>query len=490
MRRIPLVRLDALAGYARQPLAQYQAEEVSWFELLPTAILGAVIRDRSDDDFGGLVFARDARLRYRCVNVTKFETTARKAEVVLRRAMEEAALAAPENHYQGDEKGDPVDFFAFTRSLEQLNPDFLQLARLEAYSPAREIIEVMMRWYDDTDGNFIEQFQTTGFDQRIWELYLFAVFTEMGYQLDRREVIPDFICSGLNEVIAVEAVTVGPTRRGREIVDPPRCTSPEEIQIYLRHYMPIKFGSALFSKLKKEYWKRPHVTGKPLVFAIEDFSSPASLVHSRSALECYVYGYQHDWSFDSNDILVITPKKLKTHTWGGKEINSGFFDLPGAENISAILFSNSGTIAKFNRMGILSDFGSKRVLLVREGTSVNSDPNAVEPRKFRHIVSAPNYSETWTEGLDVFHNPKAINPLNPELMLGAAHHFLQANGTVVSYTPDWHPIASTTAHFAPVDVESAVKRLTVKCANESLSIMEGLDRSGRGRSPTSTVRET
>jgi hypothetical protein len=35
-------------------------------------------------------------------------------------------------------------------------------------------------------------------------------------------------------------------------------------------------------------------------------------------------------------------------------------DLPDAENVSAVLFSNSGTIAKFNRVGALPGFGSSR----------------------------------------------------------------------------------------------------------------------------------
>ena len=169
MRRISLIRFDALAGYARQPLARVQAEEVSWFELASGDVVGTVIRDRTDNDYGGVVFARDAKLKFRSVNVTEFKPSIRRAEVALRRAMEKAALAPPEDHHQGDETGGAVDFFDFTRKAEQLSPDFVQLATLEAYSPARHIIEVMMRWYEDADGNFIEQFQTTGFDQRIWE---------------------------------------------------------------------------------------------------------------------------------------------------------------------------------------------------------------------------------------------------------------------------------------------------------------------------------
>jgi len=33
----------------------------------------------------------------------------------------------------------------------------------------------------------------------------------------------------------------------------------------------------------------------------------------------------------------------------------------------------------------------------------------------------PNYKEAWIEGMDVFHNPRALHPLNPDLLPGAAH---------------------------------------------------------------------
>ena len=51
----------------------------------------------------------------------------------------------------------------------------------------------MMRWYDDADGNLVEQFQTTGFDARMWELYLFAVLTEANVVVARPHAAPDFL---------------------------------------------------------------------------------------------------------------------------------------------------------------------------------------------------------------------------------------------------------------------------------------------------------
>lgn len=438
-------------------MARAQAEELSWFEHADSRVFGTLIRDRTDNDFGGVVFAQDKRLRLRATDVTGFDPIRRRAQVSLRRAMEQAALAAPEEHHKGDEKGQPIDFFAISRSREDLNPSFLSLSEQEAYISAREIITPMMRWYDDPDGNFVEQFQTTGFDQRIWELYLFSAFTEMGYVLDRRQPVPDFMLEGPFGTLAIEAVTVGPSRGG-SMPPPPALDTPEGIKIYLSQYMPIKFGSALYSKLGKKYWEKSNIAGKSLLFAIQDFSSPGSMIGTRSAIHTYLYGYLHDWKHKESGELEIIPQKITEHRWGSKVIPSGFFNLPGAENVSAVLFSNSGTISKFSRMGIIAGFGSPRVLLVRDGTAVNHDPNASAPIRFRHVVNAPDYRESWVEGLDVFHNPRALYPLDARALPGAAHHHLQPDGQIMSDTPDWHPLGSITHHLISSDTEAFLAR--------------------------------
>ena len=111
------------------------------------------------------------------------------------------------------------------------------------------------------------------------------------------------------------------------------------------------------------------------------------------------------------------------------------------------MFSNSGTISKFNRMGLLAGFGSKRLRLVRIGTAINHDPNATEPITFQHVVNNPDYLETWCEGLDVWHNPKAKYPIDPDLLPCAAHYYLLPDGQIESFVPDWHPLSSTTWQF-------------------------------------------
>lgn len=354
-------------------------------------------------------------------------------------------MAPDEEYYQGDEAGTPVDFFAPLGPSKQYSEDFIKLSKQEEFSPARGVIESMMHWYEDADGNFVEQFQTIGFNARLWELYIFATLVEMGYHIKRDYAVPDFTCVGISREFTVEALTTNPTLdEAGAIVPPPSRNTPEELHNFLREYMPIKFGSPLTSKLKKEYWKRRNVSGKPLLFAIQDFAELGSMVFTRSALPVYLYGFDYDWHYESTGNLKITPRRLTKHQRGEKIIPSGFFDLPGAENVSAVLFNNSGTISKFNRMGIVAGFGSQKVILVREGFSYNHNRNTAEPRPFRHVVNTPGHSETWTEGLDVYHNHRAKHPIAPKALPGAAHHWLLPNGKLDSYVPDWHPLGSWT----------------------------------------------
>lgn len=172
---ISRVRFDALAGYCRQPRALVDAEEVRWLQAANEAMLVVVIRDRTDGDFSAMVLARDFKERYRWVEMTDFLPTVEDALKAAPERVEKVLKNLDAERRQGDEKGAPVDFFKHLSAAEKLDKAFVSLSTLEGYSPALELIRPMMRWHEDADGNFVEQFQTTGFDARIWELYLFAM---------------------------------------------------------------------------------------------------------------------------------------------------------------------------------------------------------------------------------------------------------------------------------------------------------------------------
>ena len=107
-------------------------------------------------------------------------------------------------------------------------------------------------------------FKTTGFDARIWELYLFAAFTELGYEISRIHAIPDFCCESPFGAFNVEAVTVNPTRdKLGQVVSPPAVDTEEQANAYLKNYMPMKFAGSLTGKSNKEYWEKEHVAELP-----------------------------------------------------------------------------------------------------------------------------------------------------------------------------------------------------------------------------------
>jgi len=95
-------------------------------------------------------------------------------------------------------------------------------------------------------------------------------------------------------------------------------------------------------------------------------------------------------------------------------------------------------------MGKLAGFGDHKVQLVRIGTCYNPDPNATEPNKFMVNVEDNEYKESWSQGLEMFHNPKALHPINFDLFPDIVHHNLE-DGLIKSSIPEFHPIQSITS---------------------------------------------
>lgn len=283
MQDISRVRFDALASYCRQPFALVQAEEVRWLQVASETVLVVVIRDRTDGDYSAMLLARDLKERYRWVEMTDFFPTEAEAIGATSSRVAKVLRNLEQERKQGDEKGAPVDFFSHVAPPEKLNPAFDSLSTLEGFSPALEIMRPMMRWHEDADGNFVEQFQTAGFDARMWELYLFAMLIEAGYAIDRKVPVPDFSARGVLGELCIEATTVNPTRDSTgALVPPPPLDTFEQVKAFQTEYMPIRFAGPLTAKLGKRYWERPNVQGKPLVFAIQDFHAPMSMTISRA----------------------------------------------------------------------------------------------------------------------------------------------------------------------------------------------------------------
>ncbi|SOE37445.1 hypothetical protein [Delftia acidovorans] len=418
IKKITLQRFNALAGYARQPQLALMSVEQRWYATKNEEVVATIFRDNEDKDYALVSFCRDLQERYRLVAMTDFKSTLAEAEAEVDTVLKNILSNLAKERVQGDEKSPPVNFFKIHKENAKHNENFLRLRDDPSYSPAKKIIEPMMRWNPDNDGNYIEQFQTVAFEQRLWELYLFALVVEANMVVSKEHAVPDLCAKGLYGEITIEATTVNPSIGKDNLVIPaPPVDTQEEKDAYVRHYMPIKFATPLTAKLKKRYWEQKHVQGRPLIFAIQDFPEYEKQLLGSDALSTYLYGiYKKD--------LDSEPEKITDHQWGKKApVPSNFFSLPGSEHISAVLYNPHANIEKFVRMGIISGFDSKAVFAKREATILQtSSAGAVQLHEISVYVGSNGYREQWIEGTEIFHNPNAIKPLDMSVFSGALQH--------------------------------------------------------------------
>lgn len=446
VKNLDVKRFNALVGQSRSPAAAYISEELEWYADSGEIVLGVVLRDTVDNDYVGVLLGRDYGNRFRAIDVQASILTQDEARTWVKGGIKWHSGTGSSVFPQGDESSG-LDLFKPVVPTVKQHPFFTKLAGEESFIPAKAVINELMPHFKDIDGNFIEQFQSTGFDARLWELYLNTYLIEEQLFFDREHHAPDFIVKKYGKQVSIEAVIVGrnPDNPASLLRVEPKFPHPSEIFEKHKNEMPIKFGSPLFSKLKKEYWKLEHVKGSPLVFAIADFHDDQSMLWSSNALINYLYGVKHDFSYDKNGQLIISALKIEKHQVGDKVIPSGYFFQPDAENVSAVLFSSSGTISKFNRIGRQAGFGPKNIIMHRYGTCHDHDPNSSLPKIFAYQVTTES-NETWAEGLSMFHNPNAKYPVPVELFPSIAHHYFD-NGQIISNLPDFHPYTSTTINM-------------------------------------------
>jgi len=427
IREITRRQFDAYC-YVRNPFLRTFSDEAAWFEAFDRKVLGVIVVDYIDGDYGHLVLGRDKRNIFRPIKLPEqFFDDISDAKKSLIDAFKEFENDGETHYPQGDEKQLPHDIFKVQlKDEKKLHYYFNLLVTQERFEAARNLIQEIAFSYVDVDGNYIKDFQSVGFDRRLWELYVYMYLHSAGFSIDNSFQAPDYVVDYFGSPLCIEAVTVNAS----EQFDEKNPTNAKEAHLLRLDYMPIKFGSPLTSKLAKKYWEKEHVKGKPLIFAIHDYhqaadlKNPGSMTWSRFALCDYLYGvrpkcreeedkFVAEYTKDETGVKAIL-EKIESHNWKGKSIPSNFFKLPEAENVSGILFSNNGTITTFNRMGKLAGLGSKDYKMIRMGYKFNPDNFATEPTAFSIDIDDPNYEEAWADGLILYHNPYAKFPVDPE----------------------------------------------------------------------------
>jgi hypothetical protein len=303
---------------------------------------------------------------------------------------------------------------------------YSRLSGTVTYRGAFNIIAELYLALPKPDDNFISDLEGYGFNARIWELYLFACFKEQGCKVSQDFPSPDFeISIGIMKAF-VEAVTTNPTGPGSLELQQPQHAPADKLE-RVSGDMAARFAKTLRSKLQKKYAEQAHVKGYPFALAIADFSGGATMLWSREALIAYLYG-EAAQLVETSEGKKAVPKELG-QLIGHPKITAGLFKDPDMAGLSAVIFSNAGTLPKFQRMATQAGMPPDVVTARRIGELADFSPEALESIPFDMDTRSEEYKELcggkefWCFEMEVFHNPTAALPFAHELLPGARHWF-------------------------------------------------------------------
>ena len=151
-------------------------------------------------------------------------------------------------------------------------------------------------------------------------------------------------------------------------------------------------------------------------------------------------------SFYAETSTAFTDAIAATYLLGEQPGSGGLFDASELAPLSAVLFSNSGTVAQFNRIGKQLGYGTDDVWLFRFGFCLDTTPAAVLPREFWYEVGTPSAPpENFGQSLHLIHNPNADHPLSPTTLTGVRQTMqLPGQGVIVTGADGFVPFASHT----------------------------------------------
>jgi hypothetical protein len=295
-------------------------------------------------------------------------------------------------------------------------------------------IDEFLRWGDgfvDRDNKIVKEFQTT-FNSSFWEIYLFALFKEYGFEIDWSHSTPDFILKAKGIDFVIEATTANAAQDKPNEWD--KVLSPETFKNMkfneINKESMIRLSNAILSKYKKyknSYKNLSHAANKPFVIAVGPFEQPFFTMQYDRPIRALLYDYYVDEeayyanpeAYPSGPPAVNLGSVAKDN---GTELFLGFFNGAGMEEVSAILFSNSATWAKVSARG--AHFAGKdKTLQYIWAFDKNGAPST-------RTLSAKDYLEPISAGLQIYHNPYAKRPLDPAVFRheGVVQDYMDNNG--------------------------------------------------------------
>lgn len=322
-----------------------------------------------------------------------------------------------------------LDLFKDIAPEDKQHPIY-RLMKSDAYAPERDVLLNWSKGFQDRDGKFCHEFQTS-FEPCLWELYLHAYLKEIGAKIDFSYDAPDFVVSG-KEQLSIEATIAAPPKGGCPPFGNGKSEIPKDLNQF-NHDSTLRISNSFVSKVKKyreRYSLLPQSADKPFVIAIASFDRPHSQLAAMRPVVSALYGLYHDeeatLSTESDQIISYNVdgvvKNEKTN------IELAYFCSDDYSDISSVIYSS---LATWGKIRALADSDAHSYY-----TTLHPNPDSLYPIVKRTPKS--EYKEHLVDGLYVFHNPFAERPLNIET-LGhdrLAQGFVHDDGELDFIAPD------------------------------------------------------
>lgn len=311
-----------------------------------------------------------------------------------------------------------TDIFEPIVKEERFHPQFRALLNSPFHGEARSLINALYKRMGEPSKAFIRKFQTDNFHSHLFEIACFAYLESAGLKPRRDYSSPDFLALRDGLTLAIEATTANPPERQAADISLVQMKelSEEELVQKVEAEFPRRMLSILKKKINHQYNQLPQCAGHPLILMVAPFFEPGSVYYTDESLVDCLYGIE--------------------------DSTTGFFSLPEAEVISAVLYCNAFTVPRFFRLATPLDDTAK-MSAMREGMyfAVESDGELVVREYQYRVGSHSSPEETWHEGVTLFLNHNARIPISKEI-LPCTSSFSVEDRYLVREVHGFHPLTS------------------------------------------------
>ena len=323
---------------------------------------------------------------------------------------------------------------------EELHPKFKLLQQEPMLTRERGIVAGWADGFVDRDNKIVHEFQTT-FHSAFWEIYLHALFKEAGFDIDFSRNRPDFIINKPTpfyvEAVVSEIKNGGSGEDLRTPADQFTMLEPFDCHDKFSEIVNeaiTRHSNSILSKHKKlsEYLKCEWVDeSAPFVLAFGSYDQINYGREYHHSLVALLYGMYFD-PVENKYSKVASIRKPGTSA----EIPVGLFNGGELDGISAIIFSCTTTLGKLTSLALSASPPEQNYNFV-----LNIRHNTEEPWYLAHIVSQ-DVPEELSDGLFVFHNPYAKNPIASDVFSRTNAVQVYKDGNGVKFEGGTLPIVS------------------------------------------------